>query len=245
MRALPHHQPARRHVRPLHEDLPVESGRPVRRRRLFRWVAMHLPARRALDCRARRPARPRRHQPGQEMVVGYRARPRDRPHMRAKRRPIARGLNRDLELKYEDQTLAVYPADVMPPPYPVPFPVNREAGIERYRALLTPDEYKARLARGDTDGPGAAIHDARRASRRSSRCVLKRREDMADGCRAFRVRPRRWRRTAEIRRRRACRRRDRAGISAAIQPGRRPGRPQPKYVLGVQREPQGGAAARC
>ena len=26
-----------------------------------------------------------------------------------------RGLSRDLDLKYEDQTLAVYPADVMPP----------------------------------------------------------------------------------------------------------------------------------
>lgn len=64
----------------------------------------------------------------------------------------ARGVNTQLDLKYEDQTLAVYPADVMPPPYPVPHPVNREAGIERYRRMLTPDDYKIRLSKGDTDG---------------------------------------------------------------------------------------------
>ncbi|MGW8270243.1 MAG: 2Fe-2S iron-sulfur cluster-binding protein [Burkholderiales bacterium] len=64
----------------------------------------------------------------------------------------ARGLQKNLDLKYADQTLAVYPADRMPPPYPVAFPVNREEGIARYRALLTPEEYKARLARGETEG---------------------------------------------------------------------------------------------
>ncbi len=61
-----------------------------------------------------------------------------------------RGLNRTLQLKYEEQTLAVYPADKMPPPYPVAYPVNREEGIERYRALLTPAEHKRRIAAGDT-----------------------------------------------------------------------------------------------
>ncbi len=64
----------------------------------------------------------------------------------------ARGLNTQLDLKYEDQTLAVYPADVMPPPYPVPHPVDREAGIARYRSLLTPDDYKIKLSNGQTDG---------------------------------------------------------------------------------------------
>ncbi|MCV0438791.1 MAG: 4Fe-4S dicluster domain-containing protein [Hydrogenophaga sp.] len=63
-----------------------------------------------------------------------------------------RGLQTDLALRYEDQTLAVYPADRMPPPYPVPFPVNRDEGIERYRALLTPQQYKERVAAGDTEG---------------------------------------------------------------------------------------------
>jgi reductive dehalogenase len=73
----------------------------------------------------------------------------------------ARGLNRDLDLRYEDQTLAVYPADTMPPPLPVVHPLDREAGIARYRALLTPEEYRNRLARGETEGlaPGPARHD--------------------------------------------------------------------------------------
>ena len=72
-------------------------------------------------------------------------------HKRAKA-THARGLNQQLDLKYEDQTLAVYPADVMPPPYPVPHPVNREVGIARYRSLLTPDDYKIKLTKGETDG---------------------------------------------------------------------------------------------
>ena len=63
-----------------------------------------------------------------------------------------RGLQKHLALRYEEQTLAVYPADTMPPPYPVPFPVNREEGIRRYRALLTPAQYRARLAAGDAAG---------------------------------------------------------------------------------------------
>ncbi len=61
-----------------------------------------------------------------------------------------RGLSKDLDLKYEDQTLAVYPADVMPPPLPVVHPLNREEGIKRYRAMLTPDAYRQRLAAGET-----------------------------------------------------------------------------------------------
>lgn len=63
-----------------------------------------------------------------------------------------RDLQKDLQLKYEDQSLAVYPADRMPPPYPVPFVANREEGIERYRAMLTPEQHKARIAAGDTHG---------------------------------------------------------------------------------------------
>lgn len=60
-----------------------------------------------------------------------------------------RGLNVDLEINYEDQTLAVYPADVMPTPFPVIQPVDRERGIERYRSMLTADEYRRRLGTGE------------------------------------------------------------------------------------------------
>ena len=69
---------------------------------------------------------------------------------RPARAPVnARALQKDLDLKYEDQTLAVYPAPLAPHPYPYPFPMDREAGIEAYQAMITADEYKARLARGD------------------------------------------------------------------------------------------------
>ncbi len=77
MRALPHHQCRRRHVRALHEDLSVEPGRPVRRERFP--LAGDEPARqRTCAGRARRQAGPRHDQPGQEVVVGHRTRPQQR-----------------------------------------------------------------------------------------------------------------------------------------------------------------------
>jgi len=60
-----------------------------------------------------------------------------------------RALQKDLDLIYEDQTLAVYPATLAPPPYPYPYAMDREAGIEAYQAMITADAYKARLERGD------------------------------------------------------------------------------------------------
>jgi len=72
---------------------------------------------------------------------------------RAARNPVnARGLQKDLDLKYEDQTLAVYPANLAPHPWPFPFPMDREKGIEAYQALITAREYRARLERGETEG---------------------------------------------------------------------------------------------
>jgi len=72
---------------------------------------------------------------------------------RAPAEPVnRRDLDPGLDLKYEDQTLAVYPANLAPPPWPYPFPMDREAGIAAYQAMITPDEYKARLARGETVG---------------------------------------------------------------------------------------------
>jgi reductive dehalogenase len=62
----------------------------------------------------------------------------------------ARGLNKTLSIRYEEQNLAVYPADVMPAPYPILQPVQREAGLQRYRELLTPAAYRKKLAQGDT-----------------------------------------------------------------------------------------------
>ena len=63
----------------------------------------------------------------------------------------ARSLQKDLDLKYEDQTLAVYPAPLAPHPYPYPFPMDREAGIEAYQAMVTAEEYQRRDAEGTLD----------------------------------------------------------------------------------------------
>ncbi len=60
-----------------------------------------------------------------------------------------RDLQKDLDLKYEDQTLAVYPAALAPHPWPYPFPMDREAGIQAYESMVSADEYKARVASGD------------------------------------------------------------------------------------------------
>ncbi len=59
-----------------------------------------------------------------------------------------RDLSKDLQLRHQDQTLAVYPANLAPPPYAWPFPADREAGIAAYKAMISPQEHKARRARG-------------------------------------------------------------------------------------------------
>jgi reductive dehalogenase len=63
----------------------------------------------------------------------------------------ARDLTTDLDLKPEDQTLACYPADIAPSPYLVTQPLDREAGIKAFDALVSPEEYRSRLASGDAD----------------------------------------------------------------------------------------------
>lgn len=60
-----------------------------------------------------------------------------------------RELQKDLDLKYEDQTLAVYPANLAPHPWPYPFPMDREAGIQAYQDLIPAADYKKRLSAGD------------------------------------------------------------------------------------------------
>ncbi len=69
-----------------------------------------------------------------------------------------RELQTDLELKFEDQTLAVYPANLAPHPHPFPFPMDREAGIVAYQEMISPEEYQARLARGETENLAHEYH---------------------------------------------------------------------------------------
>ncbi|MEM9796268.1 MAG: 2Fe-2S iron-sulfur cluster-binding protein [Pseudomonadota bacterium] len=61
----------------------------------------------------------------------------------------ARDIQPDLDLKHEDQTLAVYPAPLAPHPHPYPAPMDREAGIAAYTNMVSADEHRARLAQGD------------------------------------------------------------------------------------------------
>jgi len=59
-----------------------------------------------------------------------------------------RVLSKDLHLTYEDQTLAVYPAPLAPPPYAWPYPMDREKGIQAYQAMIPAGEHKQRRAQG-------------------------------------------------------------------------------------------------
>jgi reductive dehalogenase len=73
----------------------------------------------------------------------------------------ARELNKHIDLKYDDQTLAAYPAQLVPPPLPAPYPVDREAGIAAYKAMLSPKEHQQRIARGQITDlvPGIRVPD--------------------------------------------------------------------------------------
>ena len=59
-----------------------------------------------------------------------------------------RSLSPRLKLRHADQTLAVYPAPLAPPPYPWPFPMDREAGIKAYADMITADEHRRRRTLG-------------------------------------------------------------------------------------------------
>ncbi len=115
---------------------------------VFRWTAMNLPssapALAKLDDMLNRgdlnPVKKWWWDLELDADGGYR--PTDKP-------VNARELQKDLDLKYEDQTLAVYPAPLVPHPYPYPYIMDREAGIEAYQAMITAQEYKVRAARGE------------------------------------------------------------------------------------------------
>ncbi|WP_174214149.1 2Fe-2S iron-sulfur cluster-binding protein [Pseudophaeobacter sp. EL27] len=117
--------------------------------RPFRWAAMNLPKAApvlaklddALGNGEMNPAKKWWWDLEMEEDGGY----------RPTRHPVnARALQKDLDLKHEDQTLAVYPAHLAPHPWPYPFPMDREAGIEAYQQMITAEEYKARRAKGET-----------------------------------------------------------------------------------------------
>ncbi|MFK7763672.1 MAG: 2Fe-2S iron-sulfur cluster-binding protein, partial [Roseobacter sp.] len=67
------------------------------------------------------------------------------------RAPVnARGLQPDLKVDYADQTLAVYPAPLAPPPWSYPYPMERDAGIKAYGEMIPAETYQQKRALGET-----------------------------------------------------------------------------------------------
>lgn len=73
------------------------------------------------------------------------------PYLVTKNGVNRRELQTELELKPEEQTIALYPVELAPPPAAYPYPMDRDAGVAAAAALLSPQEYKEKLAKGDTD----------------------------------------------------------------------------------------------
>ncbi len=124
----------------------------------FRWAAMNMPAAAPmlakLDDMAGRGGLNPVKKWWWDLELGA-----DRVYRPSEHPLNARDLQKDLDLKFEDQTLAVYPAPLTPPPWPFPYPMDREAGIEAYQAMITAEDYQTRLERGDTDGLAHAVSD--------------------------------------------------------------------------------------
>ncbi len=64
----------------------------------------------------------------------------------------ARDLNTHIKVTPDDQTLAMYPVNLVPPPLPMPYPLDREAAIQAYGDALTPQQYLEKLNAGEIDG---------------------------------------------------------------------------------------------
>ena len=122
--------------------------------RPLRWIAMNVPAMAGILAKADDVLGHGRINPAKRWWWDLKANERGGFDMvnAAAEPPNYRELQTDLDLKYEDQTLAVYPANLAPHPWPFPFPMDREKGIEAYQALITAREYQARLERGETQG---------------------------------------------------------------------------------------------
>ncbi len=98
---------------------------------------------------------------------------------RAPAAPVnARALQKNLDLKYEDQTLAVYPAPLAPPPWGWPAPMDREAGIQAYGEMIAAEEHKTRRAQGL---PPEHIYTADQAESPVMQVVISKAEKMTEG----------------------------------------------------------------
>ncbi|MCC1495016.1 2Fe-2S iron-sulfur cluster-binding protein [Cognatishimia sp. F0-27] len=114
----------------------------------FRWVAMNVPQAapviaRLDDAAGRGGLNPvKKWWWDLELQENGAYRPTDKP-------VNARDLQPRLKIRAEDQTLAVYPAPLAPHPWPYPYAMDREAGIEAFQAMVTADVYRKRQSAGD------------------------------------------------------------------------------------------------
>ena len=116
----------------------------------FRWAAMHLPA--AAPVLARLDDRLGKGGLNPVKKWWWDLELKEDGAYRAPAAPVnARPLQPRLDLKHEDQTLAVYPANLAPHPWPYPFPMDREKGIAAYQAMLSATDYRRHLAEGTVD----------------------------------------------------------------------------------------------
>ncbi len=116
----------------------------------FRWAASHIPAAAPLLAKLDDKVGKGRLNPVKKWWWDIERKPNG--HFDVPAAPVnARDLQTDLDLKFTDQTLAVYPAPLAPHPWPYPDPMNREAGIKAHAALISADEHRARSARGERD----------------------------------------------------------------------------------------------
>jgi len=115
----------------------------------FRWAAMHMP--RAARWLAKLDDKLDRGtiNPAKKWWWDIARDPTDGTIKRAEH-TNARNLNKHMEIKRENQTLAMYPIELAPPPLPMPWPLNREAGIAAYENALSPTRYQEKLAAADT-----------------------------------------------------------------------------------------------
>ena len=115
----------------------------------FRWAAMRVPAAAPVLARLDDAVGKGGLNPVKKWSWDWEMKPDGRFDLPSE--PVnARGLQTDLDLKPEDQTLAVYPAPLAPHPWPYPDPMNREAGIKAHAALLSADAHRDATARGET-----------------------------------------------------------------------------------------------
>ena len=125
----------------------------------FRWLAMNLPAAAPLLARLDDAVDNGTLNPVKKWWWDLARQP-DGSYQPTDHEVNARGLQKDLNLTYDSQTLAVYPAPLAPQPWPFPSPMDREKGIAAYEAMISSAQYRKRLAEHDTENLAHEYHIA-------------------------------------------------------------------------------------